>query len=238
VGLKGFLSTADGEPTATPRYYRTAERALKKVQQRISRRTQGSHRRRKAVRLLAKRHQHVRRQRVDFYSKTALALVRAYDTVSVEAIQPSNVSRRPAPKPDKNSHGGYEHNGASRKAGLNTSIRDAGWGRFLTILAYTAACAGKRVEAVPPAPTTQDCSGCGERMHLSLSVRTHVCTHCGLILDRDLNAAKNIHWRGQRLRGVRALAGMPGALNREPVGLQPLRSVSYPPHPPGVGRNS
>jgi putative transposase len=53
-------------------------------------------------------------------------------------------------------------------------------------------------------------------MQISLSVRTHVCTNCGLILDRDLNAARNILWRGQRLRGV---AGMPAAVNREPVGL-------------------
>jgi putative transposase len=72
------------------------------------------------------------------------------------------------------------------------------------------------VEVVPPAYTTQDCSGCGERIYKSLSVRTHVCTNCGLILDRDENAALNIQWLGQSLRGVPALAG---ALNREPVGL-------------------
>jgi putative transposase len=162
----------------------------------------------------AKKHQHVRRQRCDFHHTTALALVRAYDTIYVEAIQPANVSRRPAPKQDE--HGTYEHNGASQKAGLNKSIQDAGWRHFLWILAFKAACAGKRVEAVNPAYTSQDCSGCGERLQISLSVRTHVCMNCGLMLDRDLNAAKNIQWRGQRLRGV---AGMPAALNREPVGL-------------------
>jgi transposase len=70
------------------------------------------------------------------------------------------------------------------------------------------------VEAVPPADTSQDCSGYGARSSTSLCVRTQVCTHCGLILDRDLNAAHTIHWRGQRLRGVPALAG---AMNREPV---------------------
>jgi putative transposase len=200
VGLKVFLNTADGHPVENPRHYRTAERALKKAQQRVSRRKQGSHRRRKAVRVLAKRHQHVRRQRLDFHHKTALALVRTYDTIYVEAIQPANLSRRPAPKPDEN--GGYEHNGASSKAGLNKSIHDAGWHHFLSILAFKAACAGKRVETVPAAYTTQDCSGCGERVYKSLSVRTHVCTTCGLILDRDENAAKNIQWRGQRLRGL------------------------------------
>jgi putative transposase len=214
VGLKVFLITADGQPTPNPRYSRTAEKALKKAQRRVSRRTKGSKRRRKAVALCAKQHQHVRRQRTDFHHKTALDLVRHYDVIYVEAIQPSNLSRRPAPKQDE--HGTYLHNGASRKAGLNKSIQDAGWRQFLSILAYKAACAGKRVDAVPPAYTSQDCSGCGERMHLSLSVRTHVCTHCGLILDRDENAARNILWRGQCLRG---LAGVPAGRNREPVGL-------------------
>jgi hypothetical protein len=99
---------------------------------------------------------------------------------------------RPAPVPDGNGKGGYEHNGARRKAGLNTSIHDAGLRHFLSILTCKAACAGKRVEVVSPAYTTQDCSGCGKRIHKSLSVRTHVCTNCGLILDRDLNAARNI----------------------------------------------
>jgi putative transposase len=216
VGLKVFLITADGQPVDNPRHYRTAEKALKKAQQRVSRRKKGSKRRRKAVQVLARKHQHVRRQRADFHHKVALALVRAYDTIYVEAIQPANLSRRPAPKPDENGTGGYAHNGASQKAGLNKSIHDAGWHHFLSILAYTAACAGTRVEAANPAYTSQDCSGCGERMQLSLSVRTHVCTHCGLILDRDENAARNILWLGQSLRG---LAGMPAGRNREPVGL-------------------
>jgi putative transposase len=214
VGLNVFLITAHGQPVENPRPYRTAERALKKSQMRVCRRTKGSKRGRKAVQVLAKRHQHVRRQRSDFDHTTALALVRLYDTISVEAIQPANLSRRPESKPDGN--GGYAHNGASRKVGLNKSLQDAGWRQLRSILACKAACAGKRVEAVNPAYTTQDCSGCGKRISKSLSVRTHVCTTCGLNLDRDENAAKNIVWRGQRLRGVPAVAG---AMNREPMGL-------------------
>jgi transposase len=157
-----------------------------------------------------------------------------YDVSYVEAIQPANLSRRPAPVPDGNSTGGYEHNGARHKAGLNTSIQDTGWGHFLSILTCKAACAGKRVEVVPPAYMSQDCSGCGKRVRMRLSVRTHVCTNCGLIMDRDLNAARNIHWRGQRLRGVAGLpavaavagvaevaevAGVAEGRNREPAGL-------------------
>ncbi len=214
VGLQVFLVTADGQIVENPRHYRKAERELKKAQRRVSRRTKGSHRRKKAAQQCAKRHQHVRRQRRDFHHKTALALLRAYDTIVVEAIQPTNLSRCPAPQPD--GAGAYGPNGASRKAGLNTSIQDAGWGHFLTILACKAACAGKRVEAINPAYTSQDCSGCGQRVQKSLSVRTHACASCGLVLDRDENAARNILWRGQRLRG---LAGMPAGTNREPAAL-------------------
>jgi putative transposase len=98
-------------------------------------------------------------------------------------------------------------------------MHDAGWGHFLailTMLAFTAACAGTRVEAVSAAETTQNGSGCGEKMPNDRSVRTHGCTNCGLVLDRDLNAAKTIQWRGQHLRGVPTVVG---AMNREPAGL-------------------
>ncbi len=202
-GLKVFLVTADGELVANPRHYRNAEQQLAKANKRVSRRKKGSNRRKKAVRLLAKKQQHGRRQRTDFHHKTALTLVRTYDVVYYEAIQPANLSRRPAPVPDGN--GGYLQNGAGRKAGLNKSIHDAGWGQFLAILAYKAAWAGKRAEAVSPAYTSQHCSGCGERVKKSLSVRTHIFPSCGLILDRDANAARTSQWRGQRLRGVAGL---------------------------------
>ena len=214
VGLKVFLITAKGDVVENPRHYRRAERELQKAQRRVSRRKKGSKRRRKAAQVLAKRHQKVRRQRTDFHHKTALALVQAYDMIYLEDLQASNLARRPAPVSDGNS--GYLHNGASAKAGLNKSIHDAGWSSFRMILTCKAEWAGKRVEAVPPAYTSQDCSGCGERVEKSLSVRTHICTNCGLILDRDENAARNIQWRGQRLRGVPAVAG---ASNREPVAL-------------------
>src|SRR5262249_7025110 len=125
VGLKVFLVTAEGGQVENPRHYRKAEKQLKKAQKRVSRRKKCSNRRAKAARQCAKQQQHVRRQRCDFQHKTALALIRQHDVISVEAIQAANLSRRPEPKLDGN--GGYLHNGASRKAGLNKSIHDAGW---------------------------------------------------------------------------------------------------------------
>jgi putative transposase len=195
VGLKVFLVRADGEPVENPRHYRRAERQLRKARRRVARRKKGSTRRRKAVALLKRRHQHVQRQRRDFHHKTALALIRQYNVLYLEDLQVRNMVRRPHAMPDGN--GGCLKNGASRKAGLNKSINDAGWAQFRTILEGKAAYAGRRVEAVPPAYTTQDCSGCGERVRKSLSVRTHVCPRCGLVLDRDENAAVNILRAGQ-----------------------------------------
>jgi putative transposase len=183
VGLKVFLITAQGEIVENPRHYRRVERELKKAQRRVSRRKKGSTRRKKAVQLLARKHQNVKRQRRDFHHKTALLLVRGYDVMYLEDLQVANLVR--------NVH-------------LAKSISDAGWAQFRTILCGKAACAGRRVVAVPPAYTSQDCSGCGERVEKSLSVRTHVCPCCGLILDRDENAARNIQGVGQALQALTA----------------------------------
>ena len=186
MGLKVFLVTADGAVVENPRHYRKAEKALVKAQRRVSRRKQGSNRRKKAVRLLARKHQKVKRQRRDFHHKTALALVRAYEVIYLEDLRVANLVQNPY---------------------LAKSISDAGWATFRSILEGKAAYAGRRVIAVPPAYTSQECSGCGERVEKSLSIRTHVCTSCGLILDRDENAARNIQRLGQSLQGATTLVG-------------------------------
>jgi putative transposase len=80
---------------------------------------------------------------------------------------------------------------------VNTSLNDAGCNALRSILTCKPAWAGKRVEAIPPAYTSQDCSGCGERVRTSLRVRTHVCPRCGLVLDRDENAAQTMLRAGQ-----------------------------------------
>jgi putative transposase len=181
LGLEAFATLADGTRVENPSQYRKTERHLKKAQRRVSRRKQGSKRRRKAVKLLAKKHQKVRRQRHDFHHKVALALLQQYDTLYHEDLQTANLLR--------NHH-------------LAKSIQDAGWFQFLNILSFKAACAGRRVVAVPPAYTSQACSGCGVIVQKGLSVRWHECPDCGTRLHRDQNAAKNIERAGQALRGA------------------------------------
>ena len=129
LGQESFATLADGSQIANPRIFRVAELNLKRAQRRVSRRTWGSQRRQKAVVLLAKAHQKVRRARADFQHKQALSLVRAYDTISHEDLQPANLL--------KNHH-------------LAKSIADVGWSAFVSILSCNAADAGKTVVAVPP----------------------------------------------------------------------------------------
>jgi putative transposase len=179
LGIEAFATLSDGTRVFSPSWYRNAERRLKTAQRRVSRRKKGSNRRRKAVTLLAKAHQKVRRQRADFHHKTALTLVHANDVIYHEDLQTANML--------KNHH-------------LAKSIADAGWSAFLRILAFKAAYAGKRVIAVPPAYTSQTCSGCGVLVHKGLSVRWHSCPECGTSLHRDQNAARNIERLGQSLR--------------------------------------
>ena len=188
VGLKVFLVTADGAAVENPRHYRRAERQLAKAPRQVARRKRGSHRRRKAVGWLRRRYQQVQRQRRDFHHKTALALLGQYDVVYLEDLQVRNLVRNPS---------------------LAKSISDAGWYQFRTILEGKAGYTRRRVVVVPAQYTSQDCSGvlpdgsrCAQRIAKSLSVRTHVCPSCGLVLDRDENAARNIQWAGQALRGV------------------------------------
>jgi putative transposase len=127
VGLKVFLITADGEVVANPRHYHTAERRLARAQRRVSRRKKGGKRPRKAVRLLARTQQQVQRQRRDFQHKTALALVRTYDTIYLEDVRVRNLVRNPH---------------------LAKSISDAGWAACRTILEAKAACVVQRAPGV------------------------------------------------------------------------------------------
>ena len=178
VGLTSFAVTSDGEYIENPRYLREAEAVLRVAQRSVSRKKKGSNNRRKAVRLLAKKHLRVKRQRADFAHKVADNLVKNYGRIAVEDLRIKNMVR--------NHH-------------LALSISDAGWGQFLSILAYKAEYAGREFVQVNPNGTSQICSGCGATVKKSLSTRVHNCPACGLSLNRDFNAALNIKRLGLSL---------------------------------------
>jgi len=113
------------------------------------------------------------------------------DVCFFEKLNIKNMIKRAKPKKNPDSDG-YLPNGASAKSGLNKAIADASWSRFILFLQYKAKRLGKLVISVNPAYTSQMCSkpACGKIVKKSLSVRTHKCPHCGLVLNRDHNAAQ------------------------------------------------
>jgi putative transposase len=171
VGLKSFLTDSEGNTVENPRHYRKAEKRLKRLHRRLSRKVKKSANRKKAQKVLAKGYLKVQRQREDFARKQANALVTSHDFIAYENLTIRNMVR-------------------NRK--LAKSIHDAGWGIFMTWLNYYGTIHEISIIAVAPKYTSQDCSKCGTRVKKSLSVRTHICPSCGLLLDRDQNAALNI----------------------------------------------
>ena len=180
VGLESFLTTSDGDKIQNPRYFRTSEQQLGKSQRVLSRREKGSRRYNKQCEHVAKVHEHIANQRRDFHYKTAHQLFSQCDEVAVEDLKIGNMVQ--------NHH-------------LTKSISDAGWGNFRLLLQSKAANAGKQLTKVDPKYTSQKCSSCDSIVKKLLSVRVHDCPNCGLILDRDHNAAINIKKAAVALRG-------------------------------------
>jgi putative transposase len=171
VGLNAFITTSDGEKVNPPKYFRQSEKKLAKAQKCLSRRGKKSNRRKKARILVAKCHEKIVNQRLDFCHKVAHSLVKNYDGFVVENLNIKNMVQNRY---------------------LSKSISDAGWGMFLNILKYKAENAGRWYKEISPNGTSQECSSCGGIVKKSLAVRMHNCPYCGLSLDRDKNAALNI----------------------------------------------
>lgn len=178
VGIESFATLSDDEaaPIDNPQYFRGAEKDLKKAQRRVSRRVKGSKGRKKAVRVLAKKHLKVKGQRRDFHFKEAGKLVAQYQSIKVEDLNIRGMVR--------NHH-------------LAKSISDAGWAQFIMIVIFKAEEAGRTVIKVNPAYTSQECSRCGHRNSITLATRIYRCSKCGLVIHRDRNGAKRIEQKGR-----------------------------------------
>ena len=173
LGVKRLATLSDGTVVENPRYLRKAERKLKQAQQTLSRKTKGSNRRAKARMKVARLHAHVANQRLDTMHKLTTRLAETFSDISIEDLHVAGMV--------KNRH-------------LAKSISDAAFGEFRRQLEYKTARTGARLHVVNRwYRSSKTCSGCGSvKAKLSLSERTYTCEGCGLVLDRDLNAAINI----------------------------------------------
>lgn len=201
VGVTEVVATSDGELVTNPRHLRASLERLDAAQQLAAGRRRGSRRRRKAVARVAAVHRKIGEQRRDFNHHLSKSLVARYDLIAVEDLAITNMTRRPAPRP--NDDGGFDPNGAAAKAGLNREILAAGWGQLLWMISYKAEEAGRDLIAVNPRHTSQTCHQCGHVDRANRDQRAFHCRRCGHHAHADVNAAKNILRAGLALRHAR-----------------------------------
>ena len=171
LGVTKFAHLSDNTIIPNPRVAAKAEKDMRRKQRALSRCKRTSKRRTKVRRTVVALSKKIANRRNTWLHLQSKKLIANYDLIAAENLQV----------------------GSLQKSGINSkSICDASWSKFLGYLAYKAERAGKHFIKVDPRNTSQKCSGCGELVPKELGQRVHNCPHCGLVLDRDHNAAINI----------------------------------------------
>jgi putative transposase len=187
AGLDAFTALSNGEKISNPHFFRKEEKALAKEQKKLSCAAKGSKERKVRRKTVARVHERIANKRADFAHQKSAELIKRFGVICIEDLMILNMMRNHC---------------------LAKSIADAAWSQFFQMLIYKAEWAGRKVEKVPPAHTSQDCSGCSHRRtDLSLSDRVYHCANpeCLLVIDRDLNAAINILALGLQRLGLSAI---------------------------------
>jgi putative transposase len=171
MGLTSFATLSNGNKIPNPRFFRREENELAKAQRRLSKLEKNSPERMKAIRVIRRVHERIANKRYDFVHQLSRNLVNEYGLISFEDLNIKNMIKNHC---------------------LAKSISDAAWRMLITVTTYKAESAGSVVTLINPANTTKMCSRCGTLVDKELSDRIHECPSCGLVLDRDENAAINI----------------------------------------------
>src|SRR5215831_4797943 len=172
VGFDRFATDSDGHVTENPRFFRKAERKIKRASTRLSRSQKGGANRAKARRALAREYEKVANRRADFGHKFSTSVVRGKNTIACETLNLKGMSRTKLAK----------------------SVQDAAHREIFRQIEYKARWWNRNFVFVDGwYPSSQLCSNCGYRHEeLSLSDRIWKCPGCGVWHDRDHNAAKNV----------------------------------------------
>ena len=192
VGTDSIVATSDGETVPAPKHLRKAQARTRRLQRALARKERNSRRRARARRNLARHHGRVAAARRDFLHKLSHGLASRHRVIAMEDLNME----------------------ALKRSFLAGSVHDAAWTQLRDMLTCKAASAGGSVVLVDPCGTSQRCSGCGAEPDRpkTLADRVHGCDGCGLVLDRDVNAARNVlqlvqgPGTGLRPRSVRVAA--------------------------------
>lgn len=183
VGIKTLAVLSNGEKLENPKFLQSAEKKIKRLQRRLSKKVKGSNNRKKAKLKLAKAHAKVSDKRADYIHKFTTKTIRENQTIIVEGLSVANMLKNHC---------------------LAKSIANASWGEMFRQLEYKAEWNGRKyLELDRFFPSSKLCSCCGHLLvKLPLSVREWSCPQCETLHNRDENAAKNIELAGLFLLGM------------------------------------
>ena len=188
LGLERFLTLDSGSFVEIPRFLRQSSSRLARLQHRKNKLPKGSKDVSKLYTAIARLHQKIARQRLNFHFQVAYQLLcdSNVKVVFVEDLKLKNLIRRNQPNPD--GKGGFLPNRQAQKSGMNLSWLDAAHGKFVSILEWVAWKLNKRIVKVDPWGTSQFCSFCLKKTPKTLSDRWHI-HDCGISIHRDHNSA-------------------------------------------------
>jgi len=181
VGLESFAPLSNGIKIENPRFFRRDERELAKAQRKLSKAEKGTPERAKRRKAVQHIHQRIANCRKDFAHKLSHEWVSSFGMIAFEKLNGKNMLQNHC---------------------LAKSISDAAWNQLIAYTTYKAENAGRVIVLVDPRNTSKQCSCCGTMVEKSLSVRVHACPVCGLMMDRDENAAINILGLGLQSLGT------------------------------------
>lgn len=170
LGIKTLATCSDGTTFANPRALKHAQKKLKRLERQKSRRKNGSKNRQKSRQALAKTHARIAHIRKDASHKLTSYLCKNHALVAIEDVHVAGMLKNHC---------------------LAQAVADSNFGEIRRQLEYKAAWRGVQIVTIDRFyPSSKTCSGCGSvKPLLNLSERTFICQACGMVLDRDLNAA-------------------------------------------------
>src|SRR6266480_2378549 len=196
LGLKAFVILSTGEVVGNPKFFHKDEKQLAKAQRRHAKKRKGSKNRAKARVKVAKIHARIADRRRDFLHQLSTRLICENQTICIESLAVKNMVKN--------------HR-------LAKAISDVGWSEFVSQLEYKAAWYRRTLVKIDKwYPSSKRCFDCGHVLDsLSLDIRVWTCPECGVVHDRDLNAACNILAAGLAVAAC-GEAVRPGAVKTNP----------------------
>ena len=174
LGIKDFAITSDGDIFSNPKWLRKSEKRLAKLQKDLARKEKGSKNRNKSRIKVAKLYEKITNQRKDYLHKLSSKLIRENQSIVIEDLKVANMMK-------------------NRK--LSKAIGEVSWHEFRLLLEYKSKWYGRELIIAPTNyASSQLCSECGNKSSQTkdLSCRIYNCLACGMTLDRDINASRNL----------------------------------------------